>query len=189
MGYIARVEACAATGTPIALASDFSGWRSKACRTRRTISSVCLPVPATRQRDRRRCSVRRRIPPVHGLQGVFRWNKQGDGQRCQEDRIGDPCHIGGRRHSGYAPGVVPEGRTRQLIGGCHRTCRRRATCRRVCARGWRPHQSTPWGNTGSEAFHSSRFGCFSASSMPTSTRLTTICTKITVTRSKGRPAG
>ena len=32
-----------------------------------------LPTPGdSATSDRRRCSVRRRIPPVHGLQGVFR---------------------------------------------------------------------------------------------------------------------
>ena len=116
-------------GTPTAMASELVGcclattltvriqqWRSKACRTRRIISSVCFPLPGTRgNEDRRHCSVRRRIPPVHGLQGSLRWIKQGDGQRCQENRVGDPCHIGRRRHRGYAPGVVHEGRTRQLM--------------------------------------------------------------------------
>ena len=112
---------CLATTLPVRI-DDAGG--AKACRTHRIMSSVCFPLPATRQRRLEALLFRRRIPPVHGLQGVFRWIKHGDGQRYQENRVGDCCHIRGRRHRRNAPGVVQR-RARQLTRCSHRRCRRR----------------------------------------------------------------
>ena len=88
--------------------------RSTACRTRRTISSVSLPVPATRQRrsEALRCSpaysscswASRSVPADQARRWTAVAGRSGWGSLPH-------CWA---RHRGYAPGAVADRRTRQL---------------------------------------------------------------------------